>query len=157
MSVPVLTPLHKRNALMVAVQIAPILETYGLYDLEYERPKYGDHQKVRPGTLVWRARRIWTTRKTKVIKGIWYVVVHYPRDEFYETLTDEQYGLQVVYELDRMLYSEAFEATDRKKEFTDKRRHLRRMELKQNEEAKRQAALAVPEPPKIDTSEWESF
>ena len=156
MSVPVLTPLHKRNALMIAIRIAPILETYGLYDLEYERPTYGDHQKTRPGTLVWRARRIWTTRKTKVIKAIWYVVVHYPRDDFYDTLTDEQYGLRVVHELDRMLYSEAFEATDRKKEFTDKRRHLRKMELKQQRQAKPVAAV-VPEPPVIDTSEWESF
>lgn len=148
----ILTPLNKRNALMVAIKIAPILETYGLYDLEYERPTYGLHQKTRPGTLVWRARRIWITRKTKVRKAIWYVVVHYPGEDMYDSMTDEEYGLKVIEQLDAMLYSEAFEATDRVKEFSDKRRHLRKLQKQQ-----RLKQQVVPEPPPVNTAEWESF
>lgn len=151
-------PLHKRNALRVALQIAPLLETHGLYDLEYDRPTYGLHQKNLPGTLVWRAVRRWVTRKTKVPKAIWYVIVHYPRDEQYDRMTDEEYGREVVRQLDDMLYLEAFESTNRPKEFLDKRRHLRQMQQKERRARARKAAVvaAAPEPVK-NTEDWESF
>lgn len=150
---PVTSPVHlkDRNALRVALRICPILASHGLSDLEFERTEFGpkdaDGKRMQPGTLVWRAQRRWKTRKTREWKFTWYCVVHYPRDSQYEMMTDEEYGNEVVRQLDDMLFGEAFAATSRKREFTDKRRHLN--------QKRRRSVVKQSEPTKPD--DWESF
>lgn len=147
--------LHERNCLRIACRFAPLLETYGLTELDWYRPSGDLHGKHMPGTVVWSAARVWTTRKTKVQKTLHYIVIHWPSDTQYETMTDEEYGMEVVRQLDERLYEEGFAAVDRKKLFRDKRKFMAKLQAESGETGTDQPSAPQQKP--VNTADWESF
>lgn len=153
-----LTLLKDRNILRVILIAEPILNHHGLSNLEGFRPDVSGSIELVSGTIVWRADRVWMTRKTREFKRVTYPIIHYPRCDVYQHMTDEQYALEVVRQLDEILYREAFAKADVTADGHAKRKERERAKQKLARERHRgKLAEKAAEPPKPNVEDWESF